>query len=83
MGIYHVVGSQAVSPFDVAKTIARVYSCDPTLVKKTTFAEFFAGRAPIPQYAVLQNDKIHSLGVVMRGFDEGVTEMKSQEDAGL
>ncbi len=82
-GIYHVVGSQAVSPFDVAKTIARVYSCDPTLVKKTTFAEFFAGRAPIPQYAVLQNDKIRSLGVTMRGFDEGVAEMKSQEDAGL
>lgn len=82
-GVYHVVGSQAVSPFDVAKTIARVYALDPTLVKKTTFADFFAGRAPVPQYAALQNDKIRSLGVLMRGFDEGVSEMKRQEDAGL
>lgn len=82
-GIYHVVGDQAVSPYDAAKTIARVYACDPTLVKKTTFAAFFAGRAPIPRYAVLQNEKIRSLGVVMRGFDEGITEVKRLEDTGL
>ncbi|MEK7533246.1 MAG: sugar nucleotide-binding protein [Patescibacteria group bacterium] len=82
-GIYHVVGSQGVSPYDVAKTIARVYACDPTLVKKTTFAAFFAGRAQVPQYAVLQNEKIRLLGVVMRGFDEGITEVKRLEDAGL
>lgn len=79
-GVYHVVGSQAVSPFDVAKTIARVYALDPTLVKKTTVADFFAGRAPVPQYAVLQNDKIRALGVLMRGFDEGLEVMKSQEE---
>ncbi len=82
-GIYHVVGDQAVSPYDVAKTIARVYACDPTLVKKTTFVTFFASRAPIPQYAVLQNEKIRSLGVVMRGFDEGIAEVKRLEDADL
>lgn len=82
-GMYHVVGSQAVSPFDVAKTIARVYALDPTLVKKTTFADFFVSRAPAPQYAVLQNDKIRALGVVMRGFDEGIAEVKRMEDAGV
>ena len=43
----------------------------------------FAGRAQVPQYAVLQNEKIRLLGVVMRGFDEGITEVKRLEDAGL
>lgn len=81
-GIYHVVGSQAVSPFDVANSIARVWTLDPTLVKKTTFANFFAGRAPVPQYAVLENDKIQRLGVSMRGFDEGILEVKRLEDRG-
>ncbi len=79
-GIYHVVGSQAVSPFDVANSIARVWALDPTLVKKTTFADFFAGRAPVPQYAVLENDKIRKLGVSMRGFDEGILEVQRLED---
>lgn len=82
-GIYHVVGSQAISPFDAAKSIARTYGCDDALVKPTTFADYFMGKAPIPQYAVLANDKVTSLGVVMRGFDEGIRAVKSLEDANV
>lgn len=78
-GIYHVVGSQALSPFDAAKIIAKTYGFDGTLVKPTTFAEYFKNRAPNPQYAVLSNTKITALGITMRGFEEGVEEVKRQE----
>ncbi len=69
-GIYHVVGSQALSPFVAAQKIASVFGFDQSLVKQTTFAEYFAGRAPRPFHAHLKNDKITQLGVVMHSFDE-------------
>lgn len=78
-GIYHVVGSQAISPFDAAKLVATTYGLDDTLVKPTTFVEYFKNRAPLPQYAVLSNAKITTLGLTMRGFEEGIAEVKRQE----
>lgn len=78
-GVYHVVGSQALSPYDAGRSIARLYGYNGELVKKTAFSEYFAGRAPVPQYAQLLNEKITSLGVVMRGFDQGLMELKKQE----
>lgn len=78
-GIYHVVGSEAISPFTAAQTIARAFVLDEKLIHETTFAEYFSNRAPIPQYAVLRNDKITALGVTMRGFSQGVEEVKRQE----
>lgn len=78
-GIYHVVGSQAISPFDAARTVAHIFGQREDLVKETSFAAYFSGRAPVPQYAVLTNDKIRALGVTMRGFRDGVAEVKKQE----
>ena len=78
-GIYHVVGSQSLSPYDAAKTLARLYGFDEACVKPTTFKEYFVGRAPVPQYASLTNAKIRALGVPMHGFKEGIAEMRLQE----
>lgn len=78
-GIYHAVGGKALSPFEAALLIAEVFSCDTSLVCKTTFAEMFSNRAPAPQYATLRDDKIQALGVTMRAFREGVLEVKKQE----
>ncbi|MBU1327450.1 SDR family oxidoreductase [Patescibacteria group bacterium] len=78
-GIYHVVGGSALTPYEAAVTIARFLGYDASLVSKTTFAEFMAGRAPFPQRAVLKNDKIQALGVKMRGFEEGLRELARQE----
>lgn len=77
-GIYHVVGSP-LSPLSAAKTIAEIFGYDVGLVKKTTFAEMFANRAQVPQYAALKNDKIKSLGVAVHSFKEGIAEIKKQE----
>ncbi|MBI5019218.1 sugar nucleotide-binding protein [Candidatus Gottesmanbacteria bacterium] len=79
-GIYHVVGSEALSPYIAAGIVAKTYGLDEALVKPTTFASYFAGKAPIPQKAVLTNGKIRALGVSMRGFADGVSEMKRQEE---
>lgn len=78
-GIYHVVGSGAISPFDAVIAIADAFNCDKALVKPAAFALMFQNRAPVPQYAVLKNDKICALGATMRTFAEGLLEVKSQE----
>lgn len=78
-GLFHVVGSSALSPYDAALLVAKTWGFAETLVQKTTFGEFFKDRAPIPHYAALTNDKIRSLGVHMRGFEEGLREIQKIE----
>ncbi len=78
-GVYHVVGSNALSPYDAARKIARAYGLDETLVTATTFSAYFAGKAPRPLQAVLKNDKITKLGVKMKTFEEGLEEIKKQQ----
>ncbi|MFH0749327.1 MAG: sugar nucleotide-binding protein [Candidatus Gottesmanbacteria bacterium] len=82
-GIYHVPSKDAVVPYDVMKMIARLYGLNEALVTKTTFAEFFAGRAPIPQKAALKHDKIDALGVMLHSVESGLEEVKKQEEAFL
>lgn len=82
-GIYHVAGSQPLSPFAAAKTVAKAYDLNESLVKPTSFTEYFAGRAPVPQKAVLLTDKIRALGVAMHGFSDGVAEVRRQEAVDL
>ncbi len=77
-GIYHVVGSDALSPYEASKTIARTFGYDESLVTPTTFAAYFAGRAPRPFRGYLKNDKITRFGVTMRTFAEGLEEIKRQ-----
>lgn len=75
-GLYHVVGTGNLSPYDVACKIATALNLDITLVSPTTFDEFFKNRAPRPYKAVLKNDKIQKLGVHMSTFDEGIDKIR-------
>lgn len=75
-GIYHVVGSQSLTPYDAGLTIAEVFGYDRSLIQKTTREEFFAGRAMRPYNLSVRNDKIEKLGVKMRGFEEGLAQVK-------
>lgn len=77
-GIFHVVGSQYVSPYDAAVLIAKIFGYDESLVLKTTRAEFFKNRAPRPFRLALRNDKILQLGLSMKTFEEGLLELKKQ-----
>lgn len=78
-GIYHVVSSPPISPYDAGITIAGAFGFDKSLVGQTTFAEMFANRAPVPQYASLSNAKITAFGVAMHSFADGIAEVKKQE----
>jgi dTDP-4-dehydrorhamnose reductase len=75
-GIYHVVGSQSLSPYEAAMTIAATFGYDKNLLSKTTRAEFFKDRAPRPFDLAMNNDKIEKLGVTMKGFKEALQEMR-------
>ena len=77
-GIYHVVGSEFISPYEAGLKIAKIFGFAQNNVTKTTRSEFFKNRAPRPFHLALKNDKIQRLGVEMRGFEEGLRELKFQ-----
>lgn len=77
-GIYHVVGSEWITPYDAATVIADTFGYGKEQIGKTTREEFFAGRAPRPFRLALKNDKIRELGVTMSSFREGLGNMKSE-----
>jgi dTDP-4-dehydrorhamnose reductase len=81
-GIYHVMGTGAISPFQGAQMIAESYGYDKAIVGKTTFKEFFQNRAPRPFHAYLKNDKISQCGIRMTSFTEGIHHI-AREEKGL
>jgi len=80
LGIFHVVGSQSVTPYDAAVKIAREFGFDEKLISKTTRKEYFSGKASRPFCLKLKNDKISKLGIEMSSFDKGLTEIKMQRE---
>lgn len=74
-GVFHVVGSQFVSPYDCAIKIADTFGFDKSLISQTTREEFFKNRATRPFYLGLKNDKIGELKIKMRTFEEGLKEL--------
>lgn len=77
-GIYHVVGSESLSPFDAAQKIAETFGLDKNLIQKTTRAEFFKNRAPRPFNLSMRHDKISKLGVHMNAFSEGIKKIHNR-----
>lgn len=72
--IYHVVGSQALSPFEAGKLIARNWNLDEKLVQPTTYAEYFNGKAPRPQYSDIRSNK--NSFYKMKTFTQGLQDIK-------
>lgn len=71
-GVYHSVGSQALTPYDAATFIAQQLGEDASRIVATTWKLYYHGRAPRPRRAVLKNDKIEALGISMTPFFEGI-----------
>lgn len=82
-GIYHVVGSECLSPYDVVQKIVQFFHFDQKLVAHTHFDEYFKGRAPRPRLANLKNDKLVSLGVHMSTFTKGLATIKLLQEKKL
>ncbi len=69
-GIYHVVGSQSLSPYEAALAIAEKFECDTSLITEITNEVFNAGKAPRPANLTISNKKIKELGIEMRSFKD-------------
>lgn len=76
-GVYHLVGSQALTNMEIAVKIARRFSFDEQKIHEVPFEIYYADRAPRPFHAVLGNDKITKRGIHMLRFDEGLEEVQS------
>lgn len=79
-GVYHAVGSESLSPYDAAVAIADTFGYDNHLVRKTTREVFYNNKAARPQYLATSNKKIQALGVMMRGFREGLESIKQKNN---
>ncbi len=77
-GIYHITGSQFITPYDAAFLIAEVFDLDKSLIFKTTREQYFKNRAPRPFNLSMNNQKISNLGIGMKSFEEGLKEIKRQ-----
>lgn len=71
-GIYHAVGSQALSAYDASLLIAKTHHLDESKIAPTTWALYYKGRAARPLRAVLENTKLKALGLSTIPFREGV-----------
>ncbi|PIR80320.1 MAG: hypothetical protein COU25_00850 [Candidatus Levybacteria bacterium CG10_big_fil_rev_8_21_14_0_10_35_13] len=77
-GIFHIVGSESLSPYEASLKIADVFGLNKSLINKTTRDEFFKDKATRPFNLALKNDKISKLGVKMSTFEEGLIKLHKQ-----
>jgi dTDP-4-dehydrorhamnose reductase len=73
--IYHVVGSQSLTPYDAIQMIADKFKYDKKLISTITREEFYKGKAPRAFNLAINNDRITELGVTMRTFEKGLQEV--------
>lgn len=74
--IYHLVGSQTISPYEAVMLVAKIFNLKTDLVTKTTYEEYVKTRARLPQFADIRSIKNNFYK--MRSFEEGLTEIKRQ-----
>ena len=74
--IFHLVGKDALSPYNLAKTIAHIFHLDESLIKETTYEQFFKNKAKGPRYSDIKSTK--NTFYPMRSFVEGLTIIKNQ-----
>jgi len=74
--IFHLVGTQAISPYEVGKIIAKTFGLDESLIKATTYEEYFKGKAKRPQFSDIKsrNNNFYKMG----GFEETVFKFKDE-----
>ncbi|KKQ75114.1 MAG: dTDP-4-dehydrorhamnose reductase [Candidatus Woesebacteria bacterium GW2011_GWB1_38_5b] len=77
-GIYHVVGSDVLSPYEVSIKITEEFGLNKGLIRKVSRKDFFKNKAARPFNLALRNDKIEKLEIRMKGFEEGLKEIKNQ-----
>ena len=75
-GIYHLVGSDSLSPYDACQIVAEKFNFDKTLIGKTTYEEYVKGKAHLPQFSTIKSKKNNFYK--MKTFEEGLNEVAKQ-----
>ena len=74
--IYHIVGSDSLSPYNAGKLIAKTFNLDASLIQPTNFQQYSKNKAPRPQYSQIKSKKNNFYK--MKTFEEGLNEIKLQ-----
>ena len=74
--IFHIVGTDSLSPYDAGKFIANAFNLDQTLLLKTSYLAYSKDKAIRPQYSEIKSRKNNFYK--MRTFTEGISEIKKQ-----
>ena len=78
VGIYHTVGSDSMTPYEMAIAITELFGFDKTQVNAVKLEDLFAGKAPRPLKLVTDNGKITRLALQMQTLEEGLSTLKKQ-----
>lgn len=78
VGIFHLVGSQSLTPYDAGLLIAQEFNLNQSLIGKTTSSKYLINKAPRPLKLAISNDKMTSIGAKFLGFKEGLSVLKKQ-----
>ncbi len=82
VGTFHVAGSKALSKYDFAKEVVRLFGCEQSLVTATT-SERSALRARRPSNTWLRTDKLQTnCGVIAPPLQEDLIKFKKLRDSG-
>lgn len=74
--IYHLVGADSLSPYNICQIVAEKFNLDKSLIGKTTYEEYVKGKAHLPQFATIKSKKNNFYK--MKSFSEGLEEIKKQ-----
>lgn len=80
-GILHIVGSDSLSPYVLAKKVAVAYGFPEDSVKEGSLAEYLSTASrPFAKTVAMSNAKASQvLGLHFAGIDEGLAEVKKQQ----
>jgi dTDP-4-dehydrorhamnose reductase len=81
-GIFHLVGSTALSIHDLALKVAKEFNLDQKLINKTSLAEYIKNNPnsrPFQPYLALSNEKAKKeLNIQMQSIDNTLTQLHQQ-----
>jgi len=75
--IFHIVGSNSISPYNAVQLIAKVFNINNDSIKRISFSNYYKEYATIrPQYSTVKSNKNNFCK--MRTFEQGLYEIKKQ-----
>ena len=73
--IYHIIGADSVSGYDIMTTICDVFGYDRSLISETTYDAFYKNRALRPKKSIMRSKKNSFYS--MKTFEQGLEYLRS------